>query len=138
LSDLASLEGPPREEKQKPRPATRQTSPPVQFSTKTDPYIPTPIEGHKDLPVGWLDKEERRRRLKNRAPSGLGSAPPQSAALIKAAPGIEGIDAQIKQKTDRVQQLVDELKNLQLQIKQTSESTGFTTNNLRRLVLLLK
>jgi len=119
LADLASLEGSAREEKPKPRPSSGQMSPPVQFSTKTDPYRPTPIKGHEDLPNRWLSDRERRAQLTNPAPRGLGSAPPQSDALIKSAPQIASIDSQIKQKTDQVQQLVNELKGLQLQMKQT-------------------
>jgi len=141
-AELDALAGPPPEEEPKPRPKPGgQMSPPIQFATKDDPYIPTPVKGPSDLPVGWLNKGERRAQLTNPAPLGVmrrPSAPPQSASLIKTAPQLPGIESEIKQKTERVSQLTNELKELRLQLQQSHESIGLRSNNLRRLGLLLK
>lgn len=142
MAELDALSGPPPEEKPKPRrSAGGMTSPPIQFGTKDDPFVPTHVDGPRDLPVGWLNKKERRDQLVNPAPLGLlkrPSAPPQSASLIKTAPQLTGIESEIRQKTNRVTQLTDELKGLRLQLQQAHESTGLRSNNLRRLGLLLK
>lgn len=45
---------------------------------------------------------------------------------------------QLKQKRARIDQLTQELRQLRQQMKTATESTGLTSNNLRRLSLLLK
>jgi len=99
----------------------------------------------RDEPLGLRNPTSRDRRQTRKADSErlyvqrqqdqekrAHAQPPQQSAQIIAVHG------QIAQKQQQIAGLVNELKQLRMQMKQTHESYRLTSNNMRRLSLLLK
>jgi hypothetical protein len=83
-------------------------------------------------------RQERKRQLgRELAARGLAPPRPQTPAPAQSAE-IISITKQLKQKHYEISNLVNELKQLRMQRKQAHESSGLSSNNRRRLSLLLK